>query len=36
VDAKSTLKPWGYHPGITLFVAVDPESDAPVDGDTCA
>jgi hypothetical protein len=30
------LKPWGYHPGISLFVAVDPGSDEPVRDDPCA
>jgi hypothetical protein len=30
------LKPWGYHPGISLFVTVAPGTDEPVHGDTCA
>jgi peptidoglycan hydrolase-like protein with peptidoglycan-binding domain len=30
------LKPWGYHSGISLFVAVAPDTDEPVDDDTCA
>jgi peptidoglycan hydrolase-like protein with peptidoglycan-binding domain len=30
------LKPWGYHPGISLFVAAAPDTDQPVDGNACA
>lgn len=30
------LRPWGYHPGISLFVAAAPDTDEPVNGDACA
>jgi peptidoglycan hydrolase-like protein with peptidoglycan-binding domain len=30
------LKPWGYHPGISLFVAVAPDTDEPMHDDGCA
>jgi peptidoglycan hydrolase-like protein with peptidoglycan-binding domain len=29
------LRPWGYHPGISLFVTVAPGSEAPLDGGGC-
>jgi hypothetical protein len=29
-EPDGALKPWGYHPGISLFVAVVPGSEAPL------
>jgi peptidoglycan hydrolase-like protein with peptidoglycan-binding domain len=30
------LRPWGYHSGISLFVAITPDAGEPVNEDACA
>jgi hypothetical protein len=34
-EPDGPLKPWGYHPGISLFVAVEPGADESAPDDGC-